>query len=664
MINNSGLGLTASKGRKILTGDRYSHYFESPKGDVVLLKDGDTYDTINLMREWVEKFGNQTKKFANAELKGLPIEQLCSKLEDWQMKHFAYRMDGLDPERPGAEEIHTPYAQWNKRYIGIDCDDFAIFASSCLTQLGIKHTIRKADYGRGWQHVYVIVPISPNFHPNKRETYYCIDPVLDGLNNEKSFTRKYDLKMQIYGLSGIGSVNTSTLMGVATGEDFNNLLAGLGNPSDKELDVALFNHLAKTFNVLNVNDNGQGERIISSDSDRNIILSLLNKVLKNWDQRDLILDEVKAKHLEAERKGLMSLRTEEGESLSGLWDKIKKGVSKTVKKVTTGVKNVTTGAKNVATNVVKNVAKGTKNVAVKVWEGVKKYNPVSLAMRKAIEVAMMYNYRGLATVTAILANKKVLDSLDSNTASNVRSGNVKLLRLYKKFEGDPNRFYMMASRGASKKPLFNVTGKAYKSIFGSRKAWEVVKSKGVAGLGIEPATLTATLTAGAGAIATITKIVSDTVEKAKSAKDSIVGFMWPDENKNVVDQNNGRTEISNHIDLTKTKEAQVEANDIFNEHQLIEEFYGMTEEEKNTWYREEYIYWTKEGKEFAIKTLGFDPATKYSSGKKDRKEENSGLSTTTKVVGATAGVALLALLGVSIVKRNKAVNGVGHVVIN
>lgn len=505
------MGLTATTDRKISVGTKYNQYFDSPKGKIVLIKDGDTYDTLHFMRDWVKKYGDQTKKFVNAELKGLPLNQLCRKLEDWQMKHFRYRLDGLDPERPGAEEIHTPNMQWQKRHIGIDCDDYALFASSCLTQLNIPHSLRKADYGQGWQHVYVIVPTSPNYHPLKRHTYYCIDPVLDGLNNEKDFTKKYDLNMKIYGLSGINTGNSAaTLMGVATGEDFNHLLGGLGDVSEKMYDTALFNHLAKTYNVLNVNDAGNGAKIIKNENDRNIFLSFLGRILNNWENRNDIIPQVEAQHKQAEKSGLITLTTEEGEGLSGLWKRIKKGVAKATEKVANTVKDVAAKAKDFAVNTYK---KGV--------ELVKKYNPVAIIMRKAIQMVLKYNYKGLATVIYVLNSPKVLERLSGGNKNIIKKGNSKILNLYKRFEGDPNKFYDLAKEGADRRP-FMQEGKIYKDTFGKIFAWQTIKQKGLAGgLGADPTTITTAISAGAAAVTSIVIAISKSLKEANEVKKAI-----------------------------------------------------------------------------------------------------------------------------------------------
>lgn len=499
----NGLGLTVTSKRKISAGNEYNRFFQQPDGKPILLKsNGNTYDTISFMKDWVKKYKYQVADLSQSIFSGKDLGTTCKLIEDWQMKHFAYRLDGLDAERLGAEEIHTPNAQWQKRHIGIDCDDFAIMASCILTNLSIPHYLRKADYGNGWQHVYVVVPKS-NYNSTNRDSYYVIDPVLDGLNQEKPYTRKFDQKMEIYGLTGIAignplKITSNDILSVGLGSDLAGI-DGLGATQEFK-DIAMFNHLAKTFNVINANDNGRGQKLFLNENERYSFLQMLQNVLKNWKnpQRDQILDATKRKHQDLERKGIIRLRTENNESLSGLWDKIKTGVSKTAKKVATGV----------------------SKAAVAVKDAVVKYNPVSLALKLAAREAMKHNYKGLATVMVVMNSKQYQDNLSASSKTKVTSGTAKIMKYYTSLGGDQKDLMNAAKEGAGKKPLLG-EGDTYKAFFGSTKAWENVKSKGIAGLGIDPVTITATITAGAAAVTAIAKSINDSIKTVSDSKDAV-----------------------------------------------------------------------------------------------------------------------------------------------
>ncbi len=298
-----GLGLTNYTKRVIKPGNEYNSFFTPETGKVVLLKsNGDTYDTINFMVEYVKKYNNQCADIAK-HLNDSSLITTLQNIEWWQMQHFKYREDGLDVGRIGAEEIHTPNRQWAKRHIGIDCDDFSIMASCILTQLQIPHYLRKADYGRGWQHVYVIIPLE-DFNADKRHTYYCLDPVMDGLNNEKKYFKKYDTAMEIYGLQGVkakrgtkktkylkGLGNDSTpnfLQDVFTGSDILSLtpgLKGLGTISsdeERELLTGVYNNMVKTYNAIAINSAGVDDtsvKLYDDEQERQAWLNMYAKAI-------------------------------------------------------------------------------------------------------------------------------------------------------------------------------------------------------------------------------------------------------------------------------------------------------------------------------------------------------------------------------------------------
>ena len=88
----TALGLTADSNRSINSGNQYNKYFSPEKGKVILLRaNGTTYDTIQLMKEWIEKYGSQCAKIAPI-LKGNTLYNTCQNIEKWQMEHFRYHM--------------------------------------------------------------------------------------------------------------------------------------------------------------------------------------------------------------------------------------------------------------------------------------------------------------------------------------------------------------------------------------------------------------------------------------------------------------------------------------------------------------------------------------------------------------------------------------------
>lgn len=142
----------------------------------------DTFYAI--CEELIPKGVSQTKEAAN---KFRDSQNLTMDIWQWCRKDFSY-----DEDRLGFEELRLPRQSWEDRKEGIDCEDFVILISGILHNLGVSHTVRMADYGTGWQHIYVKVG------------KVTLDPVNTAYNQEPAFTRKKDWDFNPRkGLSGL-----------------------------------------------------------------------------------------------------------------------------------------------------------------------------------------------------------------------------------------------------------------------------------------------------------------------------------------------------------------------------------------------------------------------------------------------------------------------------
>lgn len=70
-------------------------------------------------------------------------------LHEYLTRNLSYRED-----KAGIEEIKLPRKLWVDKKG--DCEDFTIITSAVLCVWNIPHKIRIADYGEGWQHIYVV----------------------------------------------------------------------------------------------------------------------------------------------------------------------------------------------------------------------------------------------------------------------------------------------------------------------------------------------------------------------------------------------------------------------------------------------------------------------------------------------------------------------------
>lgn len=160
---NRGLGLVASKKRKINPTKRWDPYFPPMTSlkheDKILVKNGSVFTTLRLMRKIVRETRGDTKRLAPM-LKRKTLKATIDHIWQFVYNHVQYKLD-----KQGVEQLHRPLRIWKKRFEGVDCDDYAIFISSILSNLGIRHAFRMTKYNgkNHYQHVYIVVPKNQSF---------------------------------------------------------------------------------------------------------------------------------------------------------------------------------------------------------------------------------------------------------------------------------------------------------------------------------------------------------------------------------------------------------------------------------------------------------------------------------------------------------------------
>ncbi|HRX97731.1 MAG TPA: hypothetical protein P5514_12360 [Bacteroidales bacterium] len=193
------LGLTANFKRKIKSGDQFDHLFPKPDYKDTLLQEGNVYDTLLLMGDYIQKYKTDTAKIAPI-LRGKTLEETLR--NDWNFvyHHIQYKLD-----TPGVEELRRPARSWAERKTGVDCDCYTIFLCTLLLNQGIEPVIRIVQIppATSFHHVYPIV-----YKNGRSGAYYTLDAVLDRFNEEKPFSKKQDYSMNdlgipIKGLHGI-----------------------------------------------------------------------------------------------------------------------------------------------------------------------------------------------------------------------------------------------------------------------------------------------------------------------------------------------------------------------------------------------------------------------------------------------------------------------------
>ena len=184
----------------------FYRYFSKPTGKTVTIDDNaSTYDTMRFLSEIAPKDAKKIKRYAkHLRDMELPLIDLCKVIWNDLFGCVAYEYDEL-----GYEQVRSP-ERLVADAVG-DCDCYTRFLNAVFYALGHPVLSRKADYGTGWQHVYIVVPkvASGFFDPKKpmkdlmgRDQYIVIDPVAEFFDTEKSYYRKFDSMAVLQSLEG------------------------------------------------------------------------------------------------------------------------------------------------------------------------------------------------------------------------------------------------------------------------------------------------------------------------------------------------------------------------------------------------------------------------------------------------------------------------------
>jgi len=177
--------ITALYRRAIKPGTQYNDLITSSQCESEFKGNGDTYRSMNLIKEFIEDYSYQVSKLAPL-LKGKSLPETVNNIYDFLYWHLQYKADGA------AQEIRSPQCAWHSRDRGTDCKSFSVFAGAILRELGIPFSIRKiqqpGDPTGVFSHVYIIVP-------QKNKPHLVIDATKHE-NTESIFINKYDIKMK------------------------------------------------------------------------------------------------------------------------------------------------------------------------------------------------------------------------------------------------------------------------------------------------------------------------------------------------------------------------------------------------------------------------------------------------------------------------------------
>ena len=220
-------GISAVLKRNLKEGKEYDKLIPRVNCERTTLGKGDTFFTVDSMKSWIEKFTFQTEKLA-LKLKGQTLEDTVNNIYNFLYNHIQYEADG------SLQQLRSPACSWMQREKGVDCKSYSVFASSILSNLGIKHFIRQVRqpyfFPDQFTHVYIVVPKNQNNKDIQNSAMFVLDATKHQ-NVEGQFLEKVDLpmtKLSHIGLNAPQDERTQKL--VENFNRFTQMLLRLGVP--------------------------------------------------------------------------------------------------------------------------------------------------------------------------------------------------------------------------------------------------------------------------------------------------------------------------------------------------------------------------------------------------------------------------------------------------
>lgn len=436
---------------------------------------GDIDKVLAIIKMVIGKYAWQVKKLA-ATLKADTVEQ--SAFNVW---HFMKRIEAggninyaLDTK--GKEEIRTPARTWHDRFIGVDCDDMAIFSACVLLNMGYKPQLYVVAFNNrsSFGHIYTVVD------------NIVVDGVMKRFNQHPDgITKTRIMALQIEVLDGLGTVPENVLLGVeaneidaTTQELMDEQSELIAEAKANGLTPELRRELRKVRTLIQLN--GLEEReyledvmplVRDIDQSGNLvfenpalmgiagnylgnILDIQEGAFAGLGATEDLVDEAREAYM-AELSGYMAAKELEGlGDLGRLFKRIKKGMKKVGSKIKKVAKKVGSGVKTAA----KKTAKFAVKTAKKVGKAIMKFSPLTIAIRSAFRALVALNFLGLATKMHIGSMTQSQAAKEGFSASDWKKFNDswnKAYRLFEKGGGSKSKLLKSVNTGKKKKALFD-----------------------------------------------------------------------------------------------------------------------------------------------------------------------------------------------------------------
>ena len=423
----------------------YSHLIQQSLGNVVSHGNQNLSFVVHEIVRVIQLGRKQVVPLAR-HLYAPTVAQAC-----FNVWHFIKRNIKYDFDKPGVEAIRTPARVWADRRNQNDCEDYAVFASALLLNMGYRPVLKIVAFNGSpnFQHIYVqcngitVDGVLNQFNEEpKNITKSMYTETLGAIPGEAGEANEY-----IHGVAGIKPVSplTKKLLQIQ-----NNLLAhiktyGKTPSNQRELrkvrTLISMNGAEEQADLVElmpyIHDVGpKGEFVFESTAQQGEFNRLYNRIeadnariemnaLSGFESDELgaIRDDIDAE-IDAEQSlrqnqlyGLGSI--EQGEFLAGKAKREKRKAKRAERKANRKEKRTKNkaarkearaqrkaerkgkkGLKKVGV-VLKQAGTAAKKVGQKAWQVVKKVALVTVAARNAFLGLVQLNFKGLATKMAI-----------------------------------------------------------------------------------------------------------------------------------------------------------------------------------------------------------------------------------------------------------------------
>lgn len=159
--------------RPILPGSEFNNLLPESSCEVEKTSYGNYCEVFNGVVFWAKKYVYKTRDLSKLLIRD-DLKTTSLVIKDFLFQHIQYSYND-------ARNIKSPSCVWSVKQA--NCHGYSVFASTILSNLGIKHFIRFVAYSPTEGHAYILVlkdqrkrVVNNNFKHNK--DYYTIDATI------------------------------------------------------------------------------------------------------------------------------------------------------------------------------------------------------------------------------------------------------------------------------------------------------------------------------------------------------------------------------------------------------------------------------------------------------------------------------------------------------